>query len=508
MPPGIKQLDPQNQAQRTAKQIVRPLMQRTSRQWETARRMSPRKGANSKYPSWKSYTRKKSREVKYVYFLHLHDSEVARLFAETLAPYVKKENCELPLHALPSGITFSQIQHRLETQRILYLLLDNDEQSKLQASLLLKSLPERLRRRVRSILLLKEGEVAPANRQTVEHALGIPLSHILRPQKSDLNIPRGSQLLNVRQASQYRRIAREIAGTRLGLVLSSGGAKGFAYIGVLKVLEQLGLEFDVIAGSSVGAVIAALWAKGYDANQLSDHANKFGKWMHLRRLFDHVMDIRKGLLKGNRLEKYLRKLLKDANFTDLSTPLVVTATDVVNLRSVLINDGDVASALHASIAIPGICIPCQREGETFIDGGVSNPLPVHTLRQMGIENILAVSTVFRAVHGYEMRQHREHAELSEKASSPLRHKINARLNLFANGNAFDILMRSFETAHGRMVEPEIAMADLVIEPHPPDSRWQEFLQPDKYLQAGLQSAEEHTAALKQLEVSRKKGMQL
>lgn len=470
--------------------------------------MSPRKGANHKYPSWKAHSTPQNKDQHYVYFLHLNDSEVARLFVERLMPLVQKENCDLPLHALPSGINFSQIQHRLESQRFLFVLLDNDDQSLLQASLLLKSLPEILRIRVRLVLLLKENENAPPSRTDIEHALGLPLHYVVRPSSSDLNIPKGSQLLSARQTGQYRRIAREIAGTRLGLALSSGGAKGFAYIGVLKVLEEMGLEFDVVAGSSVGAVIGALWAKGYDSTQLTELANKFRKWMHLRRLFDHVMDIRRGLLKGNRLENYLRKLIGDLNFTDLSLPLAVTATDVVNLRSVLLDDGDVASALHASVAIPGICIPCERDGETYIDGGVSNPLPVHTLRKMGIENILAVSTVFRSVHGVEMRQHRENADFIEKETNPIRHRINARLNLFAHGNAFDILMRSFETAHGVMVEPEIAMADLVIEPHPPDSRWQEFLHPDKYLEAGIQSGVEHKTALKQLEARRTKGIQL
>jgi len=477
-------------------------MHTSSRPWETSVRLSSRKGAHSKYPKWKSHAPRQPRKNKYVHFLHLNDSELARLFAEHLCPLVEAENCFLHLLALPAGITRSQIIHRLETQHCLYLLLDNTEEALLQASLLLKSIPSELRMRIRLVLLLKKKEKAPEDKRPLEQTLGVPIRHIIRPLSSSLNIPKGSKLLKSRQVGQYRRIAREIAGTRMGLVFSSGGAKGFSYVGVLQILEEMGLEFDAIAGSSIGAIIGALWAKGYDSNQLTYHVGKFREWMHLRRLFDHMVDIRRGLLRGDRLETYIRKLLDDANFTDLSVPLIVTATDIGNLCSTLIQDGDVASALHASVAIPGICIPCNREHHTYIDGGVSNPLPVHSLKEMGIENVLAVSTVFREVHGYEMSQHREYAEMNRRENRPLRHRINAKLNLFAHGNAFDILMRSIETAHGRMVEPEIAMADLVLEPHPPDSRWQEFLQPDKYLKAGRQVANEHLDDLLALEENR------
>jgi NTE family protein len=448
------------------------------------------------------------RELDQVHCLHLFDSVSSLLFADQLTFWLGEEGCEIPIRPLPAQAKLSHIIHRLEGRQPFYLLLENSEEYFLQASLLLKSIPSELRTAVKTILLLKQGEAPPREKRPLEATLGTRLHHIIRTMDSRLHLPQDSKLLEPRRGAQFRRIARELAGTRLGLVLSSGGAKGFAYIGVLQVLEELGLEFDVIAGSSIGAVIAALWARGHDASQLGECARKFNKWMHLRRLFDHVMDIRRGLLRGDRLEQYLRGLLDDANFTDLSVPLYISGTDVDNLRSVMFSDGDVASALHASVAIPGICVPCQRDGNTYIDGGVSNPLPVHSLRDRGIENILAVSTVFRARHGIEMRQHREHSEKHKRKNKPFRHRINAELNLFASGNVFDILMRSIETAHGRMVEPEIDMADLVLEPHAPDSRWQEFLQPDKYIDAGLFCAKERMQELQQLELSRMKGTRL
>lgn len=480
-------------------------MRTTTRHWETGVRLSPRQGVATKHPKWQSTANLDFQELDHVHCLHFFDSECAILFADQLSHWLAKENCGIHIRPLPAHSSRAQICRRLEGHQPFYLLLENTEECLLQASLLIKSIPLEFRSGIKSILLLKQGEKPPPEKRPLEGILGIRLNHIIRTMDSRLHVPQGSKLLERRRDAQYRRVAREIAGTRLGLVLSSGGAKGFAYIGVLQVLEELGLEFDVIAGSSIGAVIGALWACGHDSSQLSETALKFSNWMHLRRLFDHVMDIRRGLLRGDRLEKYLRELLDNANFTDLSVPLYVSGTDVDNLRSVMFSDGDVASALHASVAIPGICIPCQRNGNIYIDGGVSNPLPVHSLHDRGIENILAVSTVFRAPHGIEMRQHREDSEKFERKRKPLRHRINAELNLFANGNAFDVLMRSIETAHGRMVEPEIDMADLVLEPHAADSRWQEFLKPEKYINAGKLTAKAHVGELKQLELSRMKG---
>jgi NTE family protein len=291
----------------------------------------------------------------------------------------------------------------------------------------------------------------------------------------------------------------------MGLVLSSGGAKGFSYVGVIQVLEKLGLEFDIIAGSSFGAVVGALWARGYDGDQLEDIALRFRNWMHLLKIIDHVVDIRRGLIGGHRMEKYLRTLLEDAHFSELSIPLEITATDIENLHSKLIDSGDVASALHASSAIPGICVPTRRNGHLYIDGGIANPLPVQSLKDRGIERIIAVSTVLTHDQSREMGRQRMADDGAFQKNHPIIHFLNKRLNLFAHGNAFDTLMRSIEAAHIRLVERDAQLADLVLQPLPHNSRWQDFTNPQRYVDAGRKTATENVDALLSVEAARREG---
>ena len=348
----------------------------------------------------------------------------------------------------------------------------------------------------------------PVDRKKIQDRIGTPVRHVVRSACADLNLPDGSRYRDdhgSRWEGQFRRIAREIGRCRMGLVLSSGGAKGFAYVGVIQMLEELGLEFDIVAGSSFGAVVGALWARGYDGAQLEGIAGNFKNWTHLLKIIDHAVDVRRGLIRGKRLEHYLRTLLDGATFSQLSLPLAITATDIQSLQSTLLEHGDVASALHASSAIPGICVPCERDGRLYIDGGVANPLPVHTLRQMGIEHVVAVSTVLGEEQGLEMGGHRQDAEITFGKSHPIAHFLNKRLNLFAQGNAFDTLMRSIEAAHIRLVERDIQQADLVLQPLPHDSRWQDFTNPDKYLEAGRRTAESQVDALLAVESARRKG---
>ena len=110
-------------------------------------------------------------------------------------------------------------------------------------------------------------------------------------------------------------------------------------------------------------------------------------------LFTPSFSFRKGLIKGRRLENRLRDILRSAHFKDLSIPLGVVATNLDTLENRVLSRGDVATAVRASCSIPGICVPTIRKGQTFIDGGITDPLPVRTLISKGIEHIISVSLI-------------------------------------------------------------------------------------------------------------------
>lgn len=169
---------------------------------------------------------------------------------------------------------------------------------------------------------------------------------------------------------------------RVGLVLSGGGARGFAHIGVLRALEETGVEVDVIAGTSLGAILGALYAHGYDAEDLGTLASSV-KW---RDIVD--LSLQGGLIKGEKLRQFLSTYLPP-NFEDLAKPLAVTTTDVESGEEVILFEGDLVSAVRASSSYPGAFQPVELKGRTLADGGIVNNLPVEAAALLGATYTIA-----------------------------------------------------------------------------------------------------------------------
>ncbi len=173
---------------------------------------------------------------------------------------------------------------------------------------------------------------------------------------------------------------------KVGLVLGGGGAKGFAHIGVLKFLEEKNIHVDCVSGTSIGAIIGALHCLGYKASQIEDIVKK----TDFRFLFD-LGAPRNGLIKGEKIESFLRKLFEGKEFSDLEKPLYVIACDIKNSQKVIFNKGDLAKAVRASISIPGIFRPVVTKNRILVDGGVLDNLPIKVLRDKKVRKIIAVN---------------------------------------------------------------------------------------------------------------------
>lgn len=163
--------------------------------------------------------------------------------------------------------------------------------------------------------------------------------------------------------------ADDLKPRRVGLILSGGGARGFAHIGVIRVLERLGVKVDVIAGSSMGAIIGAFYANGYSADDCYEIARKTS-W---RDVFD--LSLQAGLIKGEKLHTLLAEYLP-ARFEELKLPLAVATTDIETGEQVFLLDGDLITAIRASSCFPGAFEPVKHLGRTLADGGIVNNLPV------------------------------------------------------------------------------------------------------------------------------------
>lgn len=175
----------------------------------------------------------------------------------------------------------------------------------------------------------------------------------------------------------------------VGLALGSGAAKGYAHIGVLQVLEREKIPIDLIVGSSIGSLIGALYAAGISPIMLERLAYQIR-----RRNWMDISVPKKGLIAGNKIEAIIKLLTKNLNFDQLMIPLGVVATDLCKRQTVLIKDGNVASAVRASIAIPGIFCPVEENERVLVDGGVLERVPGSMARAMGADFVIGVELGF------------------------------------------------------------------------------------------------------------------
>lgn len=181
---------------------------------------------------------------------------------------------------------------------------------------------------------------------------------------------------------------------KIALVLGGGGARGLAHIGVLRVLEKKGIKPNIIIGSSIGAVLGAGFALGLSANELEAEALRHkGHWT-LAKFFDFTIPIT-SLLKGKKINKYLNNFYNRSHFSDCRIPLRIVTTDLENAKAEILRSGNIADAVQASIAVPGIFPPVKMNNKWLIDGGVISPTPIDYAKKYNPDLIIAVDLIMK-----------------------------------------------------------------------------------------------------------------
>jgi NTE family protein len=355
---------------------------------------------------------------------------------------------------------------------------------------------------IKPVLCLRESEEVDGYDNLIA-SIARPVSNFIRgcpgPGKDGAR-PTGSYRADI------RRLAREIGSCLVGLALSSGAAKGLSHIGVIQVLEENDIEIDVIAGSSMGAYIGATWAFGHDGATMEKIAREMESRWAFWTIIDPAFPPRQGFVRGLAVKKRLMKSIGNVRFAGLLRPLHVVAANLETLERVTFSRGEVATAVHASIAVPGICVPVTIDGETYIDGGIVDPLPVDVLHEMGVSRIIAVNAIPTPDRiRYCLQAERELAQLPRKHAREVIRKwlpLDTHLNYFARGNILEILMRSIHGAQIRMAESLGRHADIELRPQICDDRWLDFRDPGRFIKPGRQIAEQYLSEIKAL-VSRK-----
>ncbi len=284
---------------------------------------------------------------------------------------------------------------------------------------------------------------------------------------------------------------------RLALALSSGGAKGLAHIGVIQVLEENGLHIDAIAGSSMGAYVGAVWAFGHGGAAMEKFAREVeGRWGFVR-LLDPVLVPRSGFLHGEKTRRRLKEAIGEASFSDLPRPLRVVATNLNTLERVVFSSGEVALAVQASSAIPGLCAPVRIGDEYYFDGGVADPLPVDVAREMGAEIVVAVNVIPTPAYlRCRLEFEREQLLSRNQQLNGLKKFLRRSVDALAAANVFAVMHRTLLGAQIRVAEQACKHADLVLRPLSFDGRWHDFHHPAKYIALGRRIAEEHLDEIK------------
>jgi NTE family protein len=175
---------------------------------------------------------------------------------------------------------------------------------------------------------------------------------------------------------------------KVGLALGGGYARGLAHIGVLEVFEREKIPIDMIAGTSIGALIGALYAREHDSSLLRQQAMQLD-WIGVTALFDLALS-KSGIVGGKRVTNLLRRFMGDVKFDELAVPLSCIATDIITGDEVVIDRGSVLEAVRASISIPVVFTVVKRDGRFLVDGGLVNQVPVSALKKMGADIIIAV----------------------------------------------------------------------------------------------------------------------
>ncbi len=215
----------------------------------------------------------------------------------------------------------------------------------------------------------------------------------------------------------------------VGLALGSGGNRGFAHIGVIKILEENNIPVDLVAGTSAGSVVGALYAGGFHATELEQLALNLDE----KGLRDFEFSIH-GYIRGERLQDFINQALKNRSIEQLDKPFAALATDLTSGKIYAFNHGNTGLAVRASSSIPGVFQPVTIKDSKYVDGALKNPVPVNIAHQMGADIVIAV-------------------DVSQQI-----------LGSSDNPNILEILTQSLRIMRQKLTDDDISSAEIVIRP--------------------------------------------
>lgn len=249
---------------------------------------------------------------------------------------------------------------------------------------------------------------------------------------------------------------------RIGLALGSGGARGFAHLGVIKVLKDEGIPIHLIAGSSMGALVGSFYGAGIDMDRLYKLSTAFK-----RKYFLDFTVPKMGFIAGKKVKEFIKVFTHGKNIEDLTIPLGIVATDLLTGEKVVFKNGPVADAVRASISIPGIFVPEKNNGRILVDGGVSDRVPVSVAKEMGADIVIAV----------DVSMVKRNAEIT---------------------SIYDVIMQSIDIMQTEIINKREGAADIMLRPPVEIYSSRAFTNIEELILLGEEEAKKHLDQIKKV----------
>jgi NTE family protein len=262
----------------------------------------------------------------------------------------------------------------------------------------------------------------------------------------------------------------------LGLVLGGGAAKGYAHIGLLKVLEEESIQPEIVVGASMGALVGGFYAAGFDAKKLEEIAltidKKKKKWLFKPHLS------KKGFVTGKNVTIFLSSYLGGKKIETLPKKYAVVATDIEHETEMIIARGDLIQAIRSAISIPVVFMPHTYDGRILIDGGFVNPVPITVAQRLGAKKIIAVNVLRRI----------DYKQMHISKISPSYKQYNMK----------KVFEQTFDMITSRLIDYEIAKMKrgIVIDIDTRGIGMSQFEKAKQAIARGYQKAQKYRLAIK------------
>jgi len=299
----------------------------------------------------------------------------------------------------------------------------------------------------------------------------------------------------------------------IGLALGSGAARGLTHIGVLKAIEENRIRIDYISGSSIGALIGGAYASGISVEEIEKIALQTN-WKLMAKVFSPTLSL-SSLINTNYLSEFLNTIFKNKSFEELKIPFSAVATDIQTGKMVVLEKGDLATAIRASISVPVVFSPVTLGKHKLVDGGLVNPTPVDVVKKMKMDKVIAVNLRRFSTYGIVKKSEKKipktiskinELTLNEKIQYFIKHPLN-----YLNDNSdekildpkfWSVLYQMFIIVQVQISDLTMLLAkpDILIEPDTGGFKVFDFSKAKELIEIGYSTAMEQ---LKNFDVAKK-----